>query len=69
VKKGRKMTMIRVSEETRIALNILVGEIRSEAGQMASQNDALWRLIQQYRKDVAERAHKAAEETERGTKK
>ncbi len=62
MKKGRKMTMIRVSEETRIALNILAGEIRSEAGLPSSQNDALWQLIKDCRKDIAERALKLAKE-------
>ena len=64
MKKGRKMTMIRVSDETRIALNILVGEMRSEAGQVGSQNDAMWRLIKDCRPDVAERAVKLSEEKE-----
>jgi hypothetical protein len=64
MKKGRKMTMIRVGEETRIALNILVGEMRSEAGLVGSQNDAMWRLIKDCRPDVAERAVKLADEKE-----
>lgn len=61
---ARKSTVMRVQENTLKAIRIYAGELMMESGEVYSDNDTLWKIMQTLRPDIIEKVKSMEKEEE-----